>query len=115
MDVLKPCSMTPAEKEEIKVKVDELLRQAESRFENAVAEAFDELIQLACKLDAADVDRISEFMRNGREVLHAAYRSSHCTSYDYVNGGYWAALALIKMRSPLVTRALLGEARKVSG
>ncbi len=104
----KPCVMTPAEKEEIKKKIAGLLKEAESKYENAVAEAFHDLAQLGCKLDQADVDRIAALMRNAPEVVN-----SDCTGSVYRKMDKWAAGALIKIQSTFVTEELRAEARKV--
>ena len=46
-----PCSMTPTEKTETRKRVEQLFKQAEGKDEEAVARAYDELVQLGCKLE----------------------------------------------------------------
>ena len=111
--VLKPCVITPAEREEIKNKIDALLKEAESEYKNVSVEALHDLVQLGCKLDQADIDRIAVFMRSksAEEVQTGSYRDGHCTVYTY---GKWAAVALIRLQSTFVTKELRAEASRAT-
>ena len=118
-DVTLPLEAPQAEatpEAEAKKRVAQLLKQAKGKDQDAVSRAYDEIVQLGCKLERADVDQISAIMRKGgrtwREFL---YRESHCQWFAWTRASYYAANALIKIEAAQVSEALRAEAQKVRG
>jgi hypothetical protein len=64
------------------------------------------------KLSAEHVLKIVQVMRTGSgEWQTGSRRGPHCTYYDYITTKYYAADALLKMRTTYVSSEIAAEAR----
>lgn len=60
-----------------------------------------------------DFNKIVEIMHHGKDVSEKKlYRESHCTWYEYTRSSYYAAEALLGMKSSYVSNQILADAKK---
>lgn len=78
-------------------------------------EAASKLSKMGKELSESDVSKIIDIMRNGKEEwITSSYRPAghHCTDYEYTSIRYYAATALLEMKSPYVSDEITRAARQ---
>ncbi len=98
------------------LEIDKLIAKLREGKEETRNEAVSKLSKMGKKLSESDINMIINIMRSGKDEWETSnYRQSghHCTDYTYTSIKYYAANALLEMKSPYVGDEITREAKQI--